>query len=136
FMTNHTYQTLAQLPGPKGLPILGNLLQLDLPKLHLILEEWANIYGGIYKFKMLNKTVVTVSNPELVHSILRDRPETYRRVSTIELAARELGTHGLFTTEGEQWRRERYVTMHAFKSEYLRRFFLNMLKITERLHKR
>jgi cytochrome P450 len=129
-------RTISQLPGPKGLPILGNFLQLDLPKLHLILEEWSDRYGGIYKFKLLNKTVVAVSNPELVQCVLRDRPETYRRVSTIELAARELGTHGLFTTEGEQWRRERYVTMHAFKSEYLRRFFLNMLKITERLHKR
>lgn len=134
-MTNHTYQTLAQLPGPKGLPILGNLLQLDLPKLHLILEEWANIYGGIYKFKMLNKTVVAVSNTELVHSILRDRPETYRRISTIEFASRELGAHGVFTAEGEQWRRERYVTMQAFKPEYLRRLFPNLLKITERLHK-
>ena len=35
-------QTISQLPGPKGLPILGNLLQLDLGKLHLILEKWAD----------------------------------------------------------------------------------------------
>lgn len=129
-------QTISQLPGPKGLPIFGNFFQLDLSKLHLILEKWSECYGGIYRFKLLNKVIVAVGNPDLVQSVLRDRPDTYRRISTIELAARELGTHGLFTTEGEQWRRERFVTMHAFKSEYLRRFFLNMLKITERLHNR
>ena len=93
-------------------------------------------YGDIYKFKMLNKTVVAVSNPELIHNILRDRPDTFRRISTIEFAARELGTHGVFTAEGDQWRRERYVTTQAFKTEYLRRFFPDLHKITERLYER
>src|SRR4051812_24441112 len=29
------------LPGPRGLPWLGNALQLDLPRLHAQAEEWA-----------------------------------------------------------------------------------------------
>jgi cytochrome P450 len=135
-MPNYTRRSISQLSGPKGLPILGNLLQLDTHKLHLILEEWSELYGDIYKFKLLNKTVVTVGNPELVQNILRDRPETYRRISSIELVMRELGTLGVFTDEGEQWRRERNVIMQAFKAEYLRSFFPNMLKITERLYNR
>ena len=32
--------SLKDLPGPKGIPQLGNLLQLDLNQLHLILEKW------------------------------------------------------------------------------------------------
>ena len=128
--------SLSQLPGPIGLPILGNLLQIDLQKLHLVLEEWSDSYGDIYKFKIANKTVVAISDSALIQNILRDRPETYRRVSSIERISRELEIHGVLSAEGEQWQRQRHLTMQAFKPEYLRRFFPDMRKITERLKNR
>jgi cytochrome P450 len=108
------------LPGPKGLLILGNLLQIDLHKLHLILEEWAGIYGGIYQFKLANKPVIAISDTELIQQILRDRPQTYRRTSPIARITKELGTHGVFAAEGEQWQRHRTLTMQAFRPENLR----------------
>ncbi|MDD1643466.1 MAG: cytochrome P450 [Methylococcaceae bacterium] len=135
-LTEKTLNSLSQLPGPKGLPVLGNLLQIDLHKLHSILEEWSDIYGDMYKFKIANKTVVAISDPTLIQNILRDRPQTYRRVSSIERVARELGIHGVFSAEKEQWQRQRLLTMQAFKPDYLRRFFPDMLKITERLKNR
>ena len=57
-LTEKPLNSLPQLPGPKGLPILGNLFQIDLQKLHSILEEWSDSYGEIYKFKIANKTIV------------------------------------------------------------------------------
>ena len=135
-LTEKPLNSLSQLPGPKGLPVLGNLLQIDLQKLHSILEEWSDSYGEMYKFKIANKTVVVISDPTLIQNILRDRPQTYRRVSSIERVARELGIHGVFSAEGEQWQRQRLVTMQAFKPDYLRRFFPAMLTITERLKNR
>jgi cytochrome P450 len=130
------HNSLSQLPGPTGLPILGNLLQIDLQKLHSILEDWSDIYGDIYKFKISHKNVVAISDPALIQNILRDRPQTYRRVSSIERVARELGIHGVFTAEGKQWQRQRLLTMESFKPEYLRRFFPAMIIITERLKNR
>jgi cytochrome P450 len=135
-LTKKPLNSLSQLPGPKGLPVLGNLLQIDLQRLHSILEEWSGIYGDIYKFRIANKTVVAISNPALIQNILRDRPETYRRVSSIERVARELGIHGVFSAEGEQWQRQRQLTMQAFKPEHLRRFFPTVRKITDRLKNR
>jgi cytochrome P450 len=126
----------SQLPGPKGLPLLGNLLQIDLRKLHLILEEWADVYGGIYQFRLANKPVVAISDSELIQQILRDRPQTYRRVGAIERISKELGTHGVFAAEGEQWQRQRALTTQAFRPENLRRFFPTLHRITERLQKR
>jgi len=66
------------------LPVLGNLLQINLQKLHSILEEWADNYCDIYQFKLFNKTVIAISEPALTQNILRDRPETFRRVSAIQ----------------------------------------------------
>ncbi|MDD5322092.1 MAG: cytochrome P450 [Methylococcales bacterium] len=135
-LTKKPLNSLSQLQGPKGLPVLGNILQIDLQRLHSILEEWSGIYGDIYKFKIANKTVVAISNPALIQNILRDRPETYRRVSSIERVARELEIHGVFSAEGEQWQRQRQLTMQAFKPEHLRRFFPTVRKITDRLKNR
>ena len=135
-ITEKQLSSLTQLPGPKGVPILGNLLQIDLQKLHTILEKWSDVYGGIYKFKLANKIVVAISDPALIQNILRDRPETYRRVSSIERVGAELGSNGVFAAEGEQWKRQRQVTMQALKPEQLRRFFPVMRNITERLKNR
>jgi cytochrome P450 len=133
---NQKPHSQTKLPGPKGLPVLGNLLQIDLKKLHLILEEWASVYGDIYQFRLANKTVVVISEPTLIQDILKDRPQTYRRISAIERVGAELGSNGVFAAEGEQWQRQRQVTVQAFKPEQLRRFFPTLHRITERLYNR
>src|SRR6478672_11143788 len=100
-------RTTKQLPGPKGLPLLGNLLQLDLTRLHQVLEKWCNEFGTIYAFELGPKAVVVVAEPELIQNILRQRPTKFRRLGTIEPVFKEMGITGVFSAEGEQWKRQR-----------------------------
>jgi cytochrome P450 len=129
-------KSLSGLPGPKGIPFLGNLLQIDLKKLHLITEEWSSIYGDIYKFKLANRTIVAITDSALIKDILKNRPHLYRRVSSIERVGGELESNGIFAAEGKQWERQRQITMQAFKPEQLRHFFPVMCNITKRLKNR
>lgn len=129
-------QALTELPGPKGLPLLGNLLQLDLKQLHRVLERWGDEFGALFKFELGQRPVVVVTDPELNQTILRNRPKLYRRLGTIETVFQEMGITGVFSAEGEDWKRQRRLTAHALDAQHLRQFFPTLIKVTERLRNR
>jgi cytochrome P450/nitrite reductase/ring-hydroxylating ferredoxin subunit len=129
-------RTLEQLPGPKGIPLLGNLLQLHPTKLHLTLEAWCREFGPIYTYKLMHRPFVVIADPELANQILRDRPKTYRRWSAIESISEELGMNGVFSAEGDAWRRQRALVAQALNPAHLRSFFPALCKVTERLRRR
>ena len=129
-------RTLTELPGPKGLPLLGNLLQLDLKQLHRVLERWGDEFGTLYKFELGRRPVFVVTDPELNQTILKNRPKLYRRLGTIETVFREIGITGVFSAEGEDWKRQRRLTAHALDAQHLRQFFPTLIKVTERLRHR
>jgi hypothetical protein len=90
---------LKDLPSPKGLPLLGNALQLDPSRLHLILEKWCEQLGESYTFGLGPKRIFVSSNPEHLQTALRERPERYRRDSPIEEIIAEMGFNGVAEAE-------------------------------------
>jgi Cytochrome P450 len=102
-------RSIADLPGPPGLPLIGNLHQMGGPNEALgTIERWCDLYGPIFKFRMGGRVAVVVCDVEEINRILRERPERYRRVREIETAFAELGFPGVFSVEGETWRGQRH----------------------------
>jgi cytochrome P450 len=124
---------IADLPGPKGLPLLGNLRQIQPGRFHRNMEDWAREFGPIYRFTMVRRSFVVVADRGLIASILRDRPDTFRRSTRTARMLEEAGTRGLFTAEGEEWRRQRKLAMRALTPEVVHRFFPTLAMMTERL---
>lgn len=56
---------IRDLPGPPGLPLLGNLLQLDSTRLHLVAEGWSRTYGEFFRFRIGSREFLAIANPEL-----------------------------------------------------------------------
>lgn len=124
---------VADLPGPPAWPLVGNLLQFDLPRLHQQMEAWAAVYGPTYRLRVGPRQALVVSDADTIAAALRDRPDTWRRMRPIEAVIRESGGHGVFSAEGDDWRRQRRLVMSAFDPGHLKRFYPSLRRVTERL---
>lgn len=129
-------RTLSELPGPSSLPLVGNLFQINLERLHQQLNQWSDEFGANYVFHIGPKPVLVTSDPEAIQSALRQRPNLFRRLSTIEPVFNEMGITGVFSAEGEDWKRQRRLTAHALDANHLKQFFPTLGRVTERLRER
>jgi len=127
---------MAELPGPRGWPLVGNLLQIDQPRMHAQLEDWADVHGPLYRLRLGSRDVLVVARSDLIAAILRDRPDGWNRWRTMDDVVREMGGHGLFSAEGDDWRRQRRLVMAAFDPGHLKRYFPALVRVTERLRQR
>jgi cytochrome P450 len=129
-------RTLEDLPGPRGLPIVGNALHLDLERMHLILEGWAKTYGPMYLARIGSQKVLVISDPTLAEPMLRSRPDTFRRPVQVEKVFEEMMVPGVFSAEGEAWRTQRRLAMEALSQRHLRGFYPTLEQVARRLLRR
>jgi cytochrome P450 len=124
---------IADLPGPAGVPGLGNALRIKPTRLHVIIEQWGRRYGPVFRFAMGTREVVGFTDPDAINTILRERPDGYRRWREVEAVANEMGIVGPFTSEGADWRRQRRLAVTALNTNHLRRYFDVIRIANERL---
>lgn len=129
-------RALETLPGPRPLPLIGNLAQLAPGAVHLTFESWAREYGPLYRIHWARKPALVVADAALNAELLRKRPDVLRRGSNLETVFADLGGMGVFTAEGEAWRRQRSLVMQALAARNVRAFFPMLRTIGERLHGR
>ena len=127
---------LRDLPGPRGLPLIGVLHRLRFDRLHLTLEEWADRYGPLFRIDMGPHPVAVVSDSAAIQRILVQRPQGFRRTRRLESVAAEMGLRGVFAAEGEDWRRQRRIVTAALNRHKLGDFFPKLAAIAARLQHR
>ena len=115
-------RTLDELPGPRGVPLLGNALQLKPKELHRLIGSWADQFGPLFVFRVATTRILTVADAETIQQLLRDRPDRFRRWRKLEEIATDIKAEGLFTAEGAKWRRQRKFVMHALNASHVREF--------------
>ena len=126
-----------ELPGPRGLPVVGNLLQIELSRMHLDIERWTRKYGAFFRFEIGGLKFLVVADHEVVGGVLRDRPEGFRRTVRLQNVANEMAlAPGLFGAEGVAWRHQRRMVMAGFDPAHIRDYFPALVKVTQRLHGR
>lgn len=129
-------RTLDDLPGPRGIPLLGNALQIRRDRIHQQLEEWSHAYGDPFALRIGRRKCLVVSAPDTVAAVLRARPDGFRRNERVEKATREIGFMGLFSAEGDTWRRQRPMVLAGLDPSHIREFFPALVDVTQRLRRR
>ena len=87
----------------------------------------------MYRFQGGPRKLMVLSDPSIIATLLRDRPDALRRTVRSERVLKELGTTGVFSAEGEEWRRQRKLVMRALTPEVIRNFFPTLVLLAERL---
>lgn len=130
-------RSISSLPGPAGLPVLGNIFQIKLPKLHQQLEQWAEQFGPFFKIRIGRYPTLIVSDHAVVAQLLRERPDGFKRSSRMEAIAAEMGLKpGVFGANGDDWKRQRRMVMASFDPAHIRDYFPSLQKTAQRLGRR
>ncbi|KAL4767710.1 cytochrome P450 [Aspergillus nidulans var. acristatus] len=68
---------LRELPGPKGYPLIGNLL--DIPKVHsyLAFHTLSKIYGPIFRLNIFGTTHLIISSAQIADDLMARRGAIY-----------------------------------------------------------
>jgi hypothetical protein len=82
------------LPGPTLLPWIGRIHDLPIKSMWLKFKEWADIYGPIYRTKMLGVNFVIVSDETIAEEILVKRAKIYSDRPQIRSLFDSKSTHG------------------------------------------
>ncbi len=122
------------LPGPKGLPLFGNALQIKSHEMHLRFEAWARQYGPFYKLKLGPRRIMVVADHKAIATLLRDRPDGFARTNRFAEIWTEMGLpNGVFGSSGEAWRRQRRMVMAGFDPGHVKRYFPALQEVADHL---
>ncbi len=131
--TNNNYKTIEDLPGPKPKFLVGNITEFEMSKIHNYVSNIADTYGQMAVIKLGPKPFVIVSNPDTIRTILKNRPDTFRRTAILESVFSEIGLTGLFSSEGDMWKRHRQLVQPGFKPSLIKAFYPTITSTSEKI---
>ncbi|KAI9563276.1 hypothetical protein GHT06_010734 [Daphnia sinensis] len=112
---SRTVKLINAIPGRKPLPLLGNLLDLDVYNeefLKMMTIDWVKEYGPIYRVWLCTRPFVALSSPELVQKILASSKHITKS-SDYSNFSNWLG-NCMFTSTGAHWKNRRRLVTPGF----------------------
>jgi cytochrome P450 len=138
-MPETTTQTLLashkSVPGPSGLPLVGNILELRSKGLLQFYQDAWQAYGDVARFQMGPLTVYQFVRPEHVQHILVKNQANYLKAFSHEKLRVPLGM-GILTNEGKSWRKQRRLMAPTFTPKAVTQYAKLMLAETDRMLER
>ncbi|PIA34223.1 hypothetical protein AQUCO_03800069v1 [Aquilegia coerulea] len=104
-------------PGPRGLPLIGNLLSLE-PNLPSCLAKLSKPYGPIIKIKIGTRLCIVINSASVAKEVLKDHDTIFanRDISAVAYAGSFGGTDLVWSPLGDHWRMLRKICVRELLS--------------------
>lgn len=66
-----------EVPSPKGVPVLGNALDIPRNQPWIKFTQWGKELGSLFKLNILDQTHVIISDEKVAQTLLEDRGLEY-----------------------------------------------------------
>ncbi|MGI8462956.1 cytochrome P450 [Pectobacterium punjabense] len=129
-------RSIKNLPMPPTRGILGHVEYLKRHDVHLQMLRWKAQYGRFYRLRLGLTSAIVIADVEWIRTIMKSRPDEFRRISSIESVFQEAGLNGVFSSEGKRWENQRRLTEPMFQPAHLKYFYPSLRKVTARLSDR
>lgn len=119
--------TKREAPGPRGLPLAGNVFRAWSDALGLMLEA-SRGYGPVALLRFGWLRYYVANDVEAIHRILQSNAKNYVKSRNYAGVKYVLG-QGLLTSEGDHWRKQRRMIQPAFHHQRLPAFARTMASL-------
>ncbi|KAK7797454.1 hypothetical protein U0070_006655 [Myodes glareolus] len=115
-------------PGPRPLPLLGNLLQMDRGGLLNSFMQLREKYGDVFTVHLGPKPVVMLYGAEAIREALVDQAEAFSGRGTIAVVQPIFKDYGVIFANGERWK-----ALRRFSLATMRDFGMGKRSVEERI---
>ncbi|XP_038131802.1 cytochrome P450 2J6-like [Cyprinodon tularosa] len=105
-------------PGPRALPFVGNILNLDSKQPHVHFTKLANIYGSVFRVRFGWDTMVILNGYKIVKEALVIQAENFvdRPYNAVADRLYSEPSGGIFLSNGEKWKRQRRFALSTLRN--------------------
>ena len=114
------------VPVLRGLPGIGVALQLHKNPINFF-SETVNRYGDRVELRVLGRRVLLLTNPADVEAVLIQNAADFGRSPEVK-GLRAVFGDGIYSSEGERWRRQRRVVQPAFHHDRIMKYSSTMVE--------
>lgn len=104
-------------PGPAPVPILGNMLQIDMSQPYRSYMELSKTYGSVFTVWLASRAVVVVCGYEAIREALVTQGEAFNGRANPPVNVKIQNGHGVGVSNGPRWK-----ILRAFSEGSLRGF--------------